>query len=280
MKMTYVKKFLAVLASAAMLVGILVGCGNQSAAEQTGSGTADDTGNNIPAGMVLLSTEAAINITYNADGMVLDVEGINDYGFILADGYTDYTGKSCADAVTDLITASSDAASLSPDVENVILKLSKGSAQPGTNFLETLGTAAQSALDSIGATAKLTLIGVDDLDEDGYISLDIAKALLMNQLGVDKLDAYYGSTSPSDDAYICTVDVGGVESSYSIDAVTGLISEATDEELMNDPAATDPAEEHTYDPEEEVGNGENDMDEIVESDDTDIDIPLENPGEE
>lgn len=279
MKPTTLKKLLAILAAAAMLVCVLAGCGDQAAPAQTGSadgqnqdGTAtgqDQTGSvdNASTGKLFFSTEAAIIITYDADGMVMAVQGINDYGIILVDEYTDYEGKSCADVVKELISASVDAGNLSPDVKNVVLKLAKGSVQPGTNFQETIGNEAQSALDAEGSSAKLTLIDVTDLNEDGYICLDTAKALLMNQLGVEKLDAYYGSDTPTNGAYICTVDVGGVESSYSINAVTGLIAEATEEELLGDPEATEPSQEYEY-PYEGEATAE------VEPTDTDIEVPL------
>lgn len=256
MNTTTLKKLLAILAVAAMLVCVLAGCGDQTAPQQTAPATGEQTQNNAadtnPNGMLVLSTEASVKITYDADGMVLAVEGINDYGIILADEYTDYEGKSCADAVKELLVASVNSGNLSPDVKNVVIKLAVGSTQPGTNFLETIGTAAQDTLTAEGSSAKVTLIDVADLDEEGYISLDTAKALLMNQLGVEKLDAYYGSETPSNGAYVCTVDVGGVESAYSIDAVTGLIGEATEEDLMNDPEATEPSEEYEYNYEEEI----------------------------
>ena len=124
-----------------------------------------------------------------------------------------------------------------------------GSAMPGSHFLETIATEAEAAAQEVGSSAVVTLIDETGLDEDGYINLDTAKALLANQLGVETLDAYYGSDTPTGDSYICTVEAGGIESSHSIDAITGLIADATEEELLGDVDGYEETEYYDYEQE-------------------------------
>ena len=255
------KKILTILMVAAMLVCALAGCGKTDAPAQDPTGNVETAG---PAGMLVLSTEASVKITYDSDAMVTELEGINDYGIILVDEYAGFEGKSCADVVKDLINAAVNAGNLSPDIKNVVIKLAVGSAKPGTNFLERVSAEAQNALTAAGSASKLVVIDETGLDEDGYINLDNAKVLLMNHLGVEKLDAYYGSTTPSNDLYICTVEAGGEESSWTIDAVTGLISEATEEELMSEPEEIETSEEYDYFGEEEAAASEAEQDVATE----------------
>ena len=253
MKKTTLNKLLAVFMAAAMLVCVLAGCGAKETPATTEAVVQD---NAAPAGMLVLATEAAIKITYDSNAMVTELEGFNDYGIILVDEYGDYEGKSCVDVAKDMINASANAGNLSPRIKNVVLKLAIGSSLPTEDFLANVESAVQSALDTNGSVSKLVVIDTAGLDEEGYINLEFAKTLLMNHLGVEKLDAYYGSTSTTNGQYICTVEAGGEESSWTIDAVTGLISEATEEELLTDPEVTETFTDYDYSAEEEAAAGE------------------------
>lgn len=274
MKKTTVKKLLAALLSVAMLLCVFAGCSNEPATQTTPTDQSVEVTDTIPVGMLVLSTEASVKINYDADGMALDVTGMNDHGIVLADSYTDYMGKSCVDVVKELIAAAHDAGNLSTAVKNIVIKLAVGSTQPGSHFLESLEAAAKEAAEAAGSSAVITAIDTTMLDEDGYITLDTAKALLMNELGVTALDAYYGSDIVSNDCYICTVEVGGIESSHSIDAVTGLISDATEEDLLGDSEYIEETEYIEYDP--EIDYIEEDTQPEIEPD---IDIPVEEPTE-
>lgn len=231
MKTTTLRRMLAALLATIMALCVLTGCAKDPA-QQT---EPQDAGATLPVGMFVLTAGASINVSYDIDGLVVEIEGNNESGMTLADGYTDYLGKPCADVAKELILAASKAALLTANTSNIVIKQIPGVPLPGTNFLENIETAVKTAAEEIKSTAVITLIDSEMLDEDGYINFETAQALLCNELGVAKLDAYYGLSTPTDGQYICTAEIGGVQTYHAIDAVTGLIAEATDEELMGDP---------------------------------------------
>lgn len=242
------KKFLAIVMSAVMLLGLFAGCG------KTEPTPTDPTGENlstpVSAGLLVLNAAAAVNISYDADGLVLSVEGIDDNGSTLASEYTDYLGKSCSDAVCDLIAASVHSAFLTPEENYVMIKQAVGSTLPGATFLETIQKDAEAVLDTLGSTAMLVLLTEENLDENGYINLDAAKELVLAHLSVESFDVLDGSPSPINGQYSFRVTVGEVTEDLIVDAVSGDVYEGTlDEATFEDDNII---EEEIVDPTDEV----------------------------
>lgn len=242
------KKFLAIVMSAVMLLGLFAGCG------KTEPTPTDPTGENlstpVSAGLLVLNAAAALNISYDADGLVLSVEGIDDNGSTLASEYTDYLGKSCSDAVCDLIAASVHSAFLTPEENYVMIKQAVGSTLPGATFLETVQKDAEAVLDTLGSTAMLVLLTEENLDENGYINLDAAKELVLAHLSVESFDVLDGSPSPINGQYSFRVTVGEVTEDLIVDAVSGDVYEGTlDEATFEDDNIN---EEEIVDPTDEV----------------------------
>ena len=242
------KKFLAIVMSAVMLLGLFAGCG------KTEPTPTEPTGENlstpVSAGLLVLNAAAALNISYDADGLVLSVEGIDDNGSALASEYTDYLGKSCSDAVCDLIAASVHSAFLTPEENYVMIKQAIGSTLPGATFLETIQKDAEAVLDTLGSTAMLVLLTEENLDENGYINLDAAKELVLAHLSVESFDVLDGSPSPINGQYSFRVTVGEVTEDLIVDAVSGDVYEGTlDEATFEDDNIN---EEEIVDPTDEV----------------------------
>lgn len=239
------KKFFALLLGAAMLLGMLAGCGSETP-KQT---QPDNDPVPTAAGSLILSTAASFEILYDTEGMVMSINGINDAGKILANGY-DSMGKSCSTAVKELIAVSAKEGYLAHSVKNIVLKLNKGATLPSELFLDGLVTDAKAAAKDAGSNAIVTAIGTDALDAEGYINADTAKALLLNELGVEAFDALKGSPSPSNGAYLFTVIAAGTTAAYSIDADTGLITANASDEVQGGEEAEVPANdaniEETY----------------------------------
>ena len=217
------KKILAVLMSSILLLGILAGCNTE---QPTGT---DATGNGvstpITAGMLVLNANASVNISYDADGLVLNIEGADNEGSSLAGEYPDYLGKSCSDIICDLIGNSITAGFLNNESNYVMIKQVVGSALPGTTFLETIGKDAEAAIGSAGSNATLILLTEENLDDEGFIDLASAKQLMLGHLGLDSFDSLDGTTAPLNGLYGFTVTAGDLEGDYIIDAITGDVYE-------------------------------------------------------
>lgn len=231
MKATTLKKFLAACLSGVMALCLLAGCNNKHTVQTTDPVTKEPAS----AGILILNAEATVNIAYDANGLVLRVQGINHHGIELAAKYSDYLGQSCTAVASELIAIAAKSDLLPDDLKNIVIKQTIGSQLPNPGFLEDIAAEVTAAVEDAGSAAKLTVIDETMLDENGYINLDTAKVLLCNELGVEKLDKYYGSAAPYNGSYICTVEIAGTQTSHSIDAVTGLIADATDEELLGNP---------------------------------------------
>ena len=235
------KKFFAILLSIALLCA-LCACGE----------TAKKPASTQPAeaavcGMLVLTTETAVKITYDTDGMVTDVAD--------AENYTDFLGKSCSTVVKELM----ESHKLSPDVKNIVLKVSVGSQLPTQFFLEALTTDLENAAKALETSAKITVIGLDSLDESGFIKAETAESLLRNQLG-NTIEKLVANDILINEAYSFTVTTtDGEIQVYNVDAVTGLIFIAdTAEDVGNEniqettAAQTEPTEAVTEPIEETI----------------------------
>lgn len=253
------KKFFALLLGAVMLLGLFAGCGSETP-KQT-----EPVNDPIPtaAGSMILSTAASFEILYDTEGMVMSINGINDAGKILASNY-DSMGKSCSAAIKELIAVSAKEGYLAHSVKNIVLKLNKGAALPTELFLDGLLTDAKSAAKDAGSAAVVTAIGTDALDAEGYINAETAKALLLNELGVETFDDLKGSTAINNGAYLFTATAAGTTTSYSIDGETGLITANASDEVQGGEEAEAPSNDANI--EENYGD-----DDIVDE----IDIPIE-----
>lgn len=217
------KKFLAVLISAILLLGIFAGCNaEQPAGTDTTDGTTDPTP--MATGMLVLNANASVNITYDADGFVLNVEGADNDGTTLAADYTDYLGKSCSDVIRDLIGSSKTIGYLNKETNYVMIKQTAGSPLPGATSLETIRNDAEASIEATGYNAKLILLTEEDLDDDGYINLESATQLMLAHLALDRFDSLDGTITPLGGKYGFTITAGDLAGDYIVDAVTGDVS--------------------------------------------------------
>jgi len=260
---TFTKKLLALLVSAVLLLGLLAGCGNEKA---PAGETAEETAGNTPqaavlSGMLVLSAQASFKIGYDQEGMVMELSGANEPGETIAATYTDFAGKSCNTVVKELLAAVADA-TLLREAKNIVVKLAMGSALPSETFLDGIANAAAEAVADNACTGSVVAIGLDSLDEEGYINAETAQNLLKNQLGVTSFDSYNGDTTPRNDFYTVYVKAGAVEGTYLIDAVTGLITET----VMEETGEPEYIEDEEFDPSFE--------EEIQETLDEDVEVPI------
>lgn len=231
------KKILAILMSAVLLLGLLAGCGTKTpdATEDT-----QPVATPVAAGMLVLNVNGALNISYDSDGLVLNVEGADENGSAIAGEYTDYLGKSCSDVVCDLIANSKLAGFLINESHYAVIKLAVGSALPGATFLETITMNAEAAIANAELTAQLIVLTEENLDEDGYIDLESAKKLLVASQGLESFDTLDGTVTPINGMYGFSMTAGSLDADFIVDAVTGVVVEGQleghdyDDDLIED----------------------------------------------
>ena len=183
----FTKKILALAMGAVMLLGLLAGCSEETVPAKE---TTPETKNYLTAalgGRLVLSAEASVMIDYDQNGMVLEVIPYNDYGITITEDYTGYQGKPCTTVVKDLIDASAKECFLR-DASSIMLKLAKSSGLPTETFLDDLAKVAATAASENGSSAPVVTVGLDGLDNEGYINAEHAQILLKNHLGVTELD--------------------------------------------------------------------------------------------
>ena len=261
------KKIIAVLMSALLLVGVLSACGGNETATPTESKTVSTP---IAAGMLVLHVNGAVNISYDADGLVLNIEGADENGSILVGEYENYLGNSCSETICELISNSAAQGLFDEFVNYVMIKLAHGSALPGATFMETIQKDAEAAVAEVSANAKLLVLTEENLDEDGYINLEAAKDLLLAHLASDDFDVLEGEPTPSDGLYSFRITIGDLEGSFLVDAVTGVVCEGdlAEDSFLEDEAddlveITDPTEGENVDVETTAGATEPSQD-VVE----------------
>ena len=225
MKIT--KKLIALVLGAVMLLGLLAGCGETASTPKE----TQPAGPSVPVltGMVVLSANASFKISYDQDGMVMELSGANEDGEAIVAEYKDFTGKSCSTVAKELIAATAEA-TLLREAKNIIVKIAVGSQLPSETFLESVANEVSTAATENASTAQVVTIGLDALDADGYINAETVQTLLQNELGVEKFDSYTCDSAPRNGSYTAYITAGEVSGAYMIDAVTGLIVETADED--------------------------------------------------
>ena len=264
---TTLKKLLALALSVMMIVGVFVACGG----EETPKTTPDE----FPAtsGIITVNTGALVSIRYDVLGNTDGIIGDNDLGLAIAEEYTDYEGKPVADVIKKLISLSAEKKALNEDISTVLIKIASGTVFQSEEKRNELVKAAQEALDEVKSKAIPMLIDEENLTGEGYLTLSTVKKLLMNKHGVEKFDAFYGDTLPNNNFYLVTVEIDGVQYSYTIDAFNGFISVASQEDLLGDMEEDIDEEEETEPVEDDYTVPEGD--EPVDEEPGDIEIPID-----
>lgn len=225
--MNTTKKILAFLIAVVMVLA-LAACGEQKPVTSPTGETGNVTDPRV-YGMLVFSSEASVNISYDDQGLVLSVEGANTEGTALAESLTDVVGMTCTDLVVDLLKKSAAEGTVT---ETVILKQSLGSQLPNADFLNTLVSKAQAAADEDSIVTTVIQIPVENLDENGYINLDTAKTLLLQKLGLEKAATLDGAPSPDVDGnYMLYLEEGNIAGTFQLNAVTGSVREMSEDEL-------------------------------------------------
>ncbi len=132
------KKMLLTLTTGCLLVTTMfTGCGQE---REELSSAADNV--TAVAGHIYLSVNPEIKISYNNDGLVTEILGVNEDGKGIVSVYDNYIGKDCSDVVSGLVEEIHAAGYFVEEVEGehkqIVIELEAGSKLPDGDFLDEI----------------------------------------------------------------------------------------------------------------------------------------------
>ena len=243
MKKNKLRTLVAVGLAAALVAG-MAGCGTTNNEGQGASASHTSQGGNgeslsagaenngiqtMAAGTLLLSVNPEIEIDYDNNGRVLEIEGRNEDAKALLKALESYEGEECSVAVANLVDAIYDAGyfseTLDGQTKNIVVKLNAGSTYPSEDFLEGIAHSVKTSVDANKVDSRPMVVEQKDLDSNGYIGIDKAKDLVMAHLRVSDAKFNDHEQELDDGKYEFELVANGVEYEYEVHAVTGKIME-------------------------------------------------------
>ena len=216
------KKSLTLTVSAVLALSLLVGCG----AQHTGIPKSE----NEAVGTMLLSVNPEIEVDYDKNGLVLEIEGLNEDGKTVVKDVKGYQGKDCRTVVSELVRDIYDDGYFEGTVDghanNIVLKLEEGSVYISDEFLQDVANGVRETVQECGVGAETITVSEGDLDDSGRIGQNKATELVLAQLGLESASFRDHEYELDDDVYEFEFTAGGVEYEYEVDARTGKVLEA------------------------------------------------------
>lgn len=273
------KKIIVALLSIALLL-CLVACGKEEAPKTTdpaatnGEGPAATTPNTPvqavdpdATGMLYLSMDAEVMLTYDEGGLVKAAEAANEAGQELLAKCAIAEGAACDTAVAELVKAAVDAST--SDLKVVLIKQAYGSVSPSDKFLEDVRVDAEAAAAGCG----VVVVDVASLTESGYLPVATVEQIFKLTVGDENAKITVSEELVNGIYYVAYED-GEVTKNYTVDADTGRISYEEDEPVIDieDTVATEPFDAGTETEPETEPYLEEEITEPVFPDDT---MPVE-----
>ena len=149
----------AIITSCIMSATVFTGCG------KTDEETASKTDTITVAGHLYLSVNPEIKISYNNDGLVTEIIGVNGDGKGIVSEYDNYIGKECREVASELVEEIHKAGYFVEEVEGeqkkIVIELEEGSKLPDDDFLDEIS-------DDVSKTVTGLYLGSDVVvrDED------------------------------------------------------------------------------------------------------------------
>ena len=181
-------------------------------------------------GSLLLSVNPEIEIDYDKNGNVTDVDGLNKDAKALGLKEKDYIGRDCKTVVWELVQKISAAGYFDKTIDghtkNIVIKLDSDSKLPGKTFLKDVQAEADKAISEAKLQNDAIVVTGEDQDQKGHIGLAKAKEIVLSQLDIIEADFYDHEYELEDGIYEFEFTVNGVEYEYEVDANTGKVLKA------------------------------------------------------
>ncbi len=218
------KKLMTLLATLMALALLLTACGVPAPSAELSNGA---------VGTVLLSVNPEIEIEYDRNGLVVELEGRNADGKEVLLSYRDFEGKTVKEVLSELVeliyTSGKYDLEMNGNGKNIVVKLENGSAYPDEKFLEEIAESIRQITDSQGSQSETVVVDKTDLKENGLIGLEKAKELVLTQLGLAEATFTQKEYDLEDGVYELEFTAGGMEYEFEVDARTGKVLESDTE---------------------------------------------------
>lgn len=152
------------------MVMTLVGCSTNSTSTTETQNTLTSTG------VLTLRVNPEIAISYDENGYVIDVKGVNDDGKAIVSDTSSYIGKETRAVVAELLTKIGEAGYLVEEVEGekrqVIIEIEEGSVIPYTSFVDDVVSEVKVTVDTHKWQNQIDLRNETDYGITSYIDTD------------------------------------------------------------------------------------------------------------
>lgn len=212
------------------LAAALSGCGGTG--QTTAAVSAPGEAATEIAGYVLMSVNPEIELAYDGEGNVVELEGANEDGKSVLADYDDYRGRPADEVMSELVREIDADGYFSGGVggreKNIVLKVAEGSTYPSDDFMERIAESVKVSAGECGLGSGAYAVGTDRLDGDGLIGIEAAKEIVLGQLGIDPATATFNDHEYEldDGVYELEFVADGIEYDYEVDARTGKVLEA------------------------------------------------------
>lgn len=214
----------AVIACTAILATGTVGAGNVA----LGAAFYDtQSSNETVKGRILVSAGPDISISYNKNGKVLKIKGIDKDGKNFLKGQDGYVGKSCKDAVERLVRRLDEDGWFDRKTGNskrsLVIKSEKGSQYPNDNFMKDIENEVRDLAERRGIDTYIKVVGSHNVNDKGYIDRETAEKMVLEQLGLKSEDLRIKEYDLDDGVYEIEVWIKGIAHEVKLNAVTGEV---------------------------------------------------------
>ena len=178
-------------------------------------------------GRILVSGGPDISISYDKDGTVLEIKGIDRDGKNFLEGQEGYVGKSCKTAVRRLVRRLDEKGWFGEHADgsrkSLVVKAEKGSEYPDDQFMREIEDEVRDIAKDREINVYIKVVGTHSLDGKGYIDRETAEKIVLEQFGLKEDSLKFKEYELDDGVYEIEVVIQGVGHEVELDAVTGAV---------------------------------------------------------
>ena len=178
-------------------------------------------------GRILVSAGPDISISYDKDGTVLEIKGIDRDGKNFLEGQEGYVGKSCKTAVGRLVRRLDEKGWFGEHADgsrkSLVVKAEKGSEYPDDQFMREIEDEVRDVAKDREINVYIKVVGTHSLDGKGYIDRETAEKIVLEQFGLKADSLKFKEYELDDGVYEIEVVIQGVGHEVELDAVTGAV---------------------------------------------------------